>query len=103
MRMAGGIKPCRFLDANCFDNQCVPVPFADRISEPRRLAIIRQRPPVRENLPVVVIRLIQNRDEAGLLNDLSRSLVSIRIRHTVWKTASVRPVFAVVCLAFVEE
>jgi hypothetical protein len=100
MWMAGEIEPCTFFEADSIDDQSVTVPFADRISEPRRLALIRQRPPIRENLPVVVIGLKQQHDETGLLNDLPRRLVTVRIRHTVRETAPIRPISAVVFLAF---
>src|SRR5205809_3723572 len=99
MRMAREIEPCLFLEADSIDDQSVTIPFADRISEPRRLAFLGQRPPIRENLPVVVVRLKEQHDQAGLLNDLARRGVTIGIRHAVWQTAPIRPIFAVVGLA----
>src|SRR5438128_12698016 len=86
MRMAREIEPSLFLEADSIDDQSVTIPFADRISEPRRLAFLGQRPPIRENLPVVVVRLKEQHDQAGLLNDLPRRGVTIGIRHAVWET-----------------
>src|SRR2546426_3989578 len=103
MRMAREIEPCLFLEADSIDDQSVTIPFADRISEPRRLAFLGQRPPIRENLPVVVVRLKEQHDQAGLLNDLPRRGVTIGIRYAVWETAPIRPIFAVVGLALLVQ
>src|SRR5437763_4490477 len=96
MRMAREIEPCFFLEAGSIDDQSGTIPFADRISEPRRLAFLGQRPPSRENLPVVVVRLKEQHDQAGLLNGLPRRGVTTGVRHAVWQTAPIRPTFAVV-------
>src|SRR5262249_8971280 len=92
--------PRLFFETNSINDQAVTVPFAHRISEPRRFALFGQRPPVRENLPVVVVSLKNHDDQARLLNDLPRRGVTISIRHAVRKTPPIRPIFAVVGLAF---
>src|SRR5438093_2013277 len=100
MRMAREIEPRFFFEANSINDQAVTIPLADRISEPRRFALFGQRPPIRENLPVVVVSLKDQDDQARLLNDLPRRGVTISIRHAVRETTPIRPIFAVVGLAF---
>src|SRR2546427_12946573 len=100
MRMAGDIQPCIFLEADTIDDQSITVPFADRISEPRRLGLVRQGPSIRENLPVIVISLEEHDDKAAILDDLARRDVAVGIRHAVRETSPVRPILAVVFLPF---
>src|SRR5438093_10662831 len=100
MRMAREIEPRFFFEANSINDQAVTIPLADRISEPRRFALFGERLAIRENLPVVVVSLKDQDDQAPLLNDLPRRGVTISIRHAVRETTPIRPIFAVVGLAF---
>src|SRR2546425_1580758 len=96
MRMAVIVEPCFFVNAHCIDNQSVSVPFANGISVPGGIALLRQRTSVSEYLPVRVVGLEQHHKESWNLNDFTRSEVTVEVRHTVRETLPTRPVFGVI-------
>src|ERR1051326_3073410 len=100
MRMTRHVEPCGFFEPHIVDNESVTFPFADGISEPRRVGILRQRASVCEYLAVKMISLEQQNDKTRLLNDLPRRDVTVGIGHAVGDTMAVRPILAVVLLAF---
>src|SRR5262249_30280719 len=99
MRMAVVIEPGRLVNTDRIHDQRIFVPFTDRISVPRGLAVLGERPAVGKYLAVGMVRLEQYGDEPGSLNDLTGSEVTVEVRHTVRKTTPARPVLGMVSQA----
>ena len=68
-RAAVGVQPHAVAEAARLHDQRVAVPLAHRIAVPRRHRIRRQRPAVREDLPVPDLAFAQDDDQAGRLHD----------------------------------
>src|SRR5260370_622946 len=94
--MAVIVQPRFVVNAHSVDNQSVSVPFANGISVPRGIAVLRQRTSIREYLPVGMVGLKQHHQESRALNDFARSEVTIEIRHALREAWPTRPLFCIV-------
>ena len=80
-----------------FHDQRVAFPPADRVAVPERLdaALRRQRPAVDVDVPQPVVRLVHDRDHAGVLHDLARLPMRVELRQPHREAIGVGVVFHV--------
>src|SRR5713101_5223809 len=87
--MAAGVQPTEIVESYCVDYQSVPIPFADRIPQPRRRWIDGKLASVSENLAEDGLHFVQQQDFARRLKDLEWLWQQIGVGHPVGQTLQV--------------
>src|SRR5579871_943600 len=85
-RMAGFVEPGLAVEADGIDNQRIPIPFADRRSEPVGLGVLRKRAAVRKDLAVEGQGLMKNRRRSAGLDDSEGKWNGVEFGNT-WRQA----------------
>ena len=102
-RSAGVVEPDVVVEPRALHDERVALPASDRIAKPRRIRILRQLAAVGEDLPERVNGLVEDRHQAGRLDDLERIGNEVRSRHAADDAVGGRVVFGVVGDACLEE
>src|SRR5712691_6575892 len=63
--ITGAVEPDVVTESNGLDDQRILLPFARRVTIKGRIRIGGQWPPVGENLAVIHVFLVENREESG--------------------------------------
>src|SRR5689334_6227811 len=85
--MPGGIQHALIIEARRIHHQCIALPFAHRVSEPRRLRVFRKCPPIRVDLPVWILVFVEHDNDSRRLHDLKRKIIiQVALRNAMWHT-----------------
>src|SRR6266699_3587185 len=87
--MAPHVEPGFAIEPGRFDDQCVPIPPANRVSEPGGIRVTGQCPAVQEDLAELAEDFIENYHQVGLLDDLKRTIPGVENRDS-WREATGR-------------
>src|SRR5436190_23881046 len=84
MRMACSVEPGPIVEARGLDHECVAIPVADRVSQPRWVRIFRQLPSIHVDLPVTTGSILEEHghDRGGVDDSIRRV---DRFRRTAWQ------------------
>src|SRR5262245_60441684 len=96
------VEPSLIIKAASFDDQAIALPPANRVTVVGRLARLRERTAIHEDLAVLVICLEENRNDLRRLDNLAGRGNGIEIRHAVSEaTLGWMPVLQVLLPLFV--
>src|SRR4029434_5133722 len=88
------IEPALVVETCRLDHEGVALPSADRVSEPRRLHVLRKWTAIREHLTKVVVLLEQQHRQPGRVDELDRSGHEKVVQDGVRQAAARRSLFA---------